>query len=143
MGQLTRFGPPAPSRWARGRRTDLVHGRVDDVQGDRGDHGGDLCLIETTAPIGHGPPLHVHHDEHEAFYVIEGELEIFCGGELHVAAAVEFAFPTAPDRPHVSGRSTTRPSSNFLTITVPGRPESTSAASADPRRAWSTARICN
>jgi quercetin dioxygenase-like cupin family protein len=54
--------------------------------------GGELTLIETTAPAGHGPPLHVHHDEHEAFYVIEGELEVACGGERHAAPAGSFAF---------------------------------------------------
>jgi mannose-6-phosphate isomerase-like protein (cupin superfamily) len=53
---------------------------------------GGLCLIETRAPVGHGPPLHVHHDEHEAFYVLEGELEIVCGPERYRAGPGAFAF---------------------------------------------------
>ena len=54
--------------------------------------GGLLSLIETHSPIGHGPPLHVHHDEDEAFYVLEGELEIVCGQERYAAGAGAFAF---------------------------------------------------
>jgi mannose-6-phosphate isomerase-like protein (cupin superfamily) len=53
---------------------------------------GQLCLIEMRAPAGHGPPMHVHHDEHEAFYVLEGELELICGGERSTAGPGAFAF---------------------------------------------------
>jgi quercetin dioxygenase-like cupin family protein len=53
---------------------------------------GHLCLIETYAPAGHGPPMHVHHDEHEAFYVLEGELDVACGDERYGALAGSFAF---------------------------------------------------
>ena len=48
--------------------------------------------METRLPAGFSPPLHVHHDEHEAFYVLEGELEIACGSERYSAAAGAFAF---------------------------------------------------
>jgi quercetin dioxygenase-like cupin family protein len=54
--------------------------------------GGHLCLIETNAPAGHGPPLHVHHDEHEAFYVLAGTLEVQCGDERYRAGAGAFVF---------------------------------------------------
>jgi mannose-6-phosphate isomerase-like protein (cupin superfamily) len=54
--------------------------------------GGLLTLIETRSPIGHGPPLHVHHDEDEAFYVIEGALEIVCGQARYEAGEGAFAF---------------------------------------------------
>src|SRR5262249_6344968 len=47
--------------------------------------GGHLGRIEPTAPAGHGPPLHVHHDEHEAFYVLAGTLEVQCGDERYRA----------------------------------------------------------
>jgi mannose-6-phosphate isomerase-like protein (cupin superfamily) len=51
-----------------------------------------LSLIEARAPVGFGPALHVHHDEHEAFYVLEGELELICGGERTTAGPGAFAF---------------------------------------------------
>jgi mannose-6-phosphate isomerase-like protein (cupin superfamily) len=31
------------------------------------------------AAAGHAPPLHAHHGEDEAFYVLEGEMSILCG----------------------------------------------------------------
>ena len=54
--------------------------------------GGDLFLMETHVPADFTPPLHVHHDEHEAFYVLEGELDIVCGSERYRAGTGAFAF---------------------------------------------------
>jgi mannose-6-phosphate isomerase-like protein (cupin superfamily) len=54
--------------------------------------GGELFLMEACIPDGFSPPLHVHHDEHEAFYVLEGELDIVCGSERYRAGAGAFAF---------------------------------------------------
>jgi quercetin dioxygenase-like cupin family protein len=53
---------------------------------------GHLCLIETYAPAGHGPPMHVHHDEHEAFYVLEGEVAFVCGGEWLTGGSGTYVF---------------------------------------------------
>jgi mannose-6-phosphate isomerase-like protein (cupin superfamily) len=53
---------------------------------------GHLCMTETRAPVGHGPPMHVHHDQHEAFYVLEGELAVACADERYRAPAGSFAF---------------------------------------------------
>ena len=39
-----------------------------------------MSMIEAEALQGNMPPLHVHHDEDESFYVLEGELS------LHTAA---------------------------------------------------------
>jgi quercetin dioxygenase-like cupin family protein len=38
------------------------------------DTGGALALWESVLPQGSSPPLHVHHREDEAFYVLDGEL---------------------------------------------------------------------
>jgi quercetin dioxygenase-like cupin family protein len=38
------------------------------------DTGGALGLVEASLYRGFGPPLHVHHREDEAFYVIEGKI---------------------------------------------------------------------
>jgi quercetin dioxygenase-like cupin family protein len=45
---------------------------------------GAFALIEEVAPAGDQPPLHVHHDCDEAFYVIEGEVTLWIGDETHV-----------------------------------------------------------
>jgi hypothetical protein len=49
-------------------------------------------VMEALMPAGFGPPLHVHHNEHESFYVLEGRLEIVCGPERFEAPAGSFAF---------------------------------------------------
>jgi uncharacterized cupin superfamily protein len=38
-----------------------------------------IAVIERRAPYGDSAPLHVHHDEDEVFYVLEGELRIRAG----------------------------------------------------------------
>ena len=49
------------------------------------DTGGTFSQVLAGAEPNGGPPLHVHHNEDEAFYVLEGELEIRVGDELHAA----------------------------------------------------------
>lgn len=39
--------------------------------------GGSFSLLEAAEPPDFGPPIHVHHDAAEAFYVLEGEYHIF------------------------------------------------------------------
>jgi uncharacterized RmlC-like cupin family protein len=56
-------------------------------------------LTEQTAPRGTGSPLHVHHNEDEWFYVLEGELTLWVGGETIVAPAGSFVFGPR-DVPH-------------------------------------------
>lgn len=38
------------------------------------DHAGGFSITEHRMPGGFGPPYHVHHDEDETFYLLEGEL---------------------------------------------------------------------
>lgn len=38
-----------------------------------------FTLLEWSAPVGFAPPLHVHHGEDEAFYLLDGELRVACG----------------------------------------------------------------
>ena len=41
--------------------------------------GGAYCLVETSASRGDMPPLHVHHADDEAFYILEGRMTLFVG----------------------------------------------------------------
>lgn len=44
-------------------------------------------ILESWAPVGDSPPLHVHRTEDETFFVLEGELRLQVGGEeLRVGA---------------------------------------------------------
>jgi quercetin dioxygenase-like cupin family protein len=55
--------------------------------------------IEVDDPRGSGPPLHLHHNEDETFYVLEGDVTFLVGDERIDVAAGGFLF--APrDIPH-------------------------------------------
>src|SRR5262245_57683370 len=47
---------------------------------------------------GSGSPLHVHHNEDEWFYVIEGELTLWVDGNVIVAPAGSFVYGRATSR---------------------------------------------
>ena len=51
--------------------------------------GGAYALIETTI-VGDGPPPHIHSTEEEAFYVLEGELNVLVGERTVTATAGAF-----------------------------------------------------
>jgi mannose-6-phosphate isomerase-like protein (cupin superfamily) len=56
------------------------------------DTGGAFALWETTSPPEGGPPPHLHHREDETFYVLEGEMEFWAGGETIRAGAGSFVY---------------------------------------------------
>ena len=45
--------------------------------------GGAFGLIEVLAKSGAEPPLHVHEREDETFYILEGKVAVWVGGEVH------------------------------------------------------------
>jgi mannose-6-phosphate isomerase-like protein (cupin superfamily) len=47
------------------------------VKASNADTGGAFSLLEATEPAGFGPPIHIHRDAAEAFYVLAGEYLIF------------------------------------------------------------------
>ena len=74
-------------------------GGLTTIKADGAGTGGRMMLTEQTAPRGSGSPLHVHHNEDEWFYVLEGELTIWVDGETVVATAGSFVFGPR-DVPH-------------------------------------------
>jgi quercetin dioxygenase-like cupin family protein len=64
------------------------------VKADASQTGG-WSLIEMVLPAGHSPPPHVHHDEAEAFYVLEGTVRFRCGEETFVASPGSFVYGPA------------------------------------------------
>ena len=48
--------------------------------------------IETDDPRGSGPPLHLHHNEDETFYVLEGEVTVLVGEERIDLEAGDYLF---------------------------------------------------
>jgi quercetin dioxygenase-like cupin family protein len=53
---------------------------------------GQVAVIEHLGPRGAGSPLHLHHNEDEWFYVIDGELTFWVGGQLITAPAGSFVY---------------------------------------------------
>lgn len=53
---------------------------------------GAFSLLEADEPAGFGPPLHVHRDAAEAFYVLDGEYVIFLDGREYVCPAGSFIY---------------------------------------------------
>ena len=51
------------------------------VKATKASTGGAYGLIEQVIPAGFSSPYHVHHDEDEAFYVLEGEITFYCGDQ--------------------------------------------------------------
>jgi quercetin dioxygenase-like cupin family protein len=52
---------------------------------------GSWGLVEVTAPAGYETPRHVHEEEDEVFYVLEGELTISIGADSFSAREGAFA----------------------------------------------------
>lgn len=53
--------------------------------------GGAYGMSEHLLTAASNPPLHVHHDEDEGFYVLDGELELEVGDRVVVATAGTYA----------------------------------------------------
>jgi mannose-6-phosphate isomerase-like protein (cupin superfamily) len=53
---------------------------------------GIVTVLEGEEPPGFGPPMHVHHDCAEAFYVLEGEYTMFLEDREVVCPAGAFVF---------------------------------------------------
>jgi quercetin dioxygenase-like cupin family protein len=82
---------------------------------------GSVAVIEQLAPQGAGSPLHVHHREDEWFYVLEGALTFWVGGEVIEAPAGSFVYGPR-DIPHTFIVSA--PQARFLLVTEPAGFES-------------------
>lgn len=53
---------------------------------------GSFSVCEVTEPPGGFAPLHVHHGEAEAFYILEGKVELTCGDATVTASAGDFIY---------------------------------------------------
>ncbi len=98
---------------------------------------GVLGATEVAGPSGSVPPLHVHHREDEAFYVLEGDYSVFIGDAVIKAAPGSWIWgPRAV--PH--GYQIHSERGRHLSLTMPGGFEAffeeaaaIATPSADPR----------
>jgi cupin domain len=75
------------------------------VKADQAATGDAFTLLEADEPPNFGPPLHIHHDASEAFYIVDGEYTIFlpsgevrcpAGAFIYIPQGVEHGFRVGP-----------------------------------------------
>lgn len=54
--------------------------------------GGRFGLLEILSPKGAEPPRHIHHNEDETFYVMEGEVTFYIGDDVYEATPGTFVY---------------------------------------------------
>ncbi|MGQ1887848.1 quercetin 2,3-dioxygenase [Serratia marcescens] len=69
-----------------------LHGDTYTLKLSQTDTGGRFSLIEATVPPGGGPPMHIHKNEDEIFYVLHGELDVTAGQEHYKARSGDLVF---------------------------------------------------
>lgn len=74
-----------------GRSIDLGGFRMS-VKADDATSAGAFTLLEAEEPAGFGPPMHIHRDCAEAFYVVAGEYRIFIEDRETLCPAGSFIF---------------------------------------------------
>ena len=78
-----------------------------------------FSIVEATEPPAGGAPLHVHHGEAEAFYILEGAVELTCGDQTVRAQVGDFVY-TPKDVPHKYTVLGDRPARLLLLFSRPG-----------------------
>jgi len=78
-------------RPGEGRDIDMGNFRMS-LKASADDTMGAISLLEAEEPANFGPPMHIHHDAAEAFYVISGEYVIFIGDDEYICPAGSFIY---------------------------------------------------
>jgi mannose-6-phosphate isomerase-like protein (cupin superfamily) len=86
-----RLGTAFVLRPGEGRSIDLGTFEMS-VKAAGDETGGAFALLEAAEPPDFGPPLHIHHNTAEAFYVLEGEYHIFIDEQAYACPAGSFIF---------------------------------------------------
>jgi quercetin dioxygenase-like cupin family protein len=103
------------------------------IKATAADTGGQLTVVEVTDPPGVEAPMHVHHREDEAFWVLDGDIRFEIGGEVVEAGPGDFVFGPR-DVPH--GYSVGDTGARMLFILTPGGFEGLIRATSDPAGSW-------
>jgi len=88
---IERLGRAFVLRPGEGRSIDLGNFAMS-LKASADDTGGAFSLLEATEPPDFGPPLHVHTNAAEAFYVLEGEYHIFLDEQEHTCPGGSFIY---------------------------------------------------
>lgn len=61
--------------------------------------GGAFGLLEVRLAAGFSPPLHIHHQEDESFWILDGQFTFVCDGQTYQAGPGSFVY-LPRDLPH-------------------------------------------
>ena len=107
-------------------------GQLAEIKATAADTGGQFTLVEVTSPPRYQGRRHVHHKEDEAFWLLEGDLNLEVGGHLIEMQAGDYAFGPR-DIPH--SYTTGDTGCRVLFILTPGGFEKLIMATSQPARA--------
>ena len=79
--------------------------------------GGQMSIVELSGPAEDMPPLHVHHTDHEAWVILEGEVSFFVGSNDPVRVAAGGIAFGPKGVPHTYRNET---AARLLAICTPG-----------------------
>ena len=104
--------PPGEGRaiWQLGNRFTLKAGG-EQTQGR-------LAVLEQVCG-GAPPPLHVHARDHEAFYVLDGSVDLYLGDDVHSVGAGAFCL-VPPGTPHTFASTSPEPARMLLLVAPSG-----------------------
>lgn len=74
-------------------------GALAEIKATAADTGGQMTIVEVTEPPGAEAPLHVHHRDDEAFWILEGDVTFEVGDTTIEAHAGDYAYGPR-DIPH-------------------------------------------
>ena len=82
------------------------------------DTGGDFAIMEDLTPPLSGPPLHIHHDQDETWYILEGNYRFHVDGREILAGPGDHVYAPRGSR-HAFQNLGTEPARLIVTV-VPG-----------------------
>jgi quercetin dioxygenase-like cupin family protein len=80
--------------------------------------GGAFSLLYQITPPGHATPYHLHHEEDEAFYVLDGEYTFICDGKKSVVGPGGYVF--LPRKIPHGIRCSSKTPATMLIMAMPG-----------------------
>ena len=83
---------------------------------------GAYFVMEGLVPPDAGPPPHIHHNQAETFYIVEGRLEIMLGDQVREAKAGDFVH-ISKGTPHRFLNRSQTPAKMILTFVPAGEAE--------------------
>jgi quercetin dioxygenase-like cupin family protein len=117
MGAATAQREAFAMRAGEGRPIDVLNNDIT-IKISSQDTGGEFTVFEGRTPPQGGPPMHIHHEQDEWWYVLEGEFRFSVGGEEILGRAGDTVF--APRGSRHTFQCISQAAGRLLTTVVPG-----------------------